>query len=86
MSRMYELTPQYDAKQSFYGKAHVIEDENGSTLQSYSTEVARYTMDGEFIIKSFYSATTTRHIKEFAKQMGIEFENKKDLEQYLGDW
>ena len=72
----YELTPIYDTRKSFYGKAHVIENFNKLTLISYSTEVAQVIdgvlqdMNGQPIDlkKPGWSQTTNRHIREFAKQ------------------
>lgn len=69
--REYELKPIYDRK-SFYGKATVIEYDNGDIeLQSYSTIVARI-RDGKFErLWSGYSATTIRHINSFLRTFGI---------------
>lgn len=69
--RIYELEPQFDARKSFYGKAHIIDYENGTfELQSYNTIVSRC-IDGKVEELGTWSATTTRHQKEFRKQ----FEN-----------
>lgn len=69
--RIYELEPQFDARQSFYGKAHVIDYEDGTfELQSYNTIVSRYA-NGKVEELGKWSQTTTRHQKEFRKQ----FEN-----------
>ena len=68
--KFYELTAQYDARQSFYGKAHVIDHENGVLeLQSYDTIVARIE-NGKVVQADLgvHSATTNRHIREFLKQ------------------
>ena len=68
--RFYELTAQYDVRKSFYGKAHVIDHENGVLeLQSYDTIVARIE-DGKVTQADIgvYSTTTNRHIREFLKQ------------------
>ena len=87
--KMYELTPIYDTRKSFYKKAMIKREDNGTkTLYSYGTKVAEinYNEDNIRVIKiyGFYSNTTLRHIKEFIKQ---EYENreytKKELEQYL---
>lgn len=74
--RIYELTP-HDSHKSFYGKALVIELENGDELlQSYSTIVLIKKPDGK-LIRTWdgYSATTGRHIASF---VGIN--KKKYLE------
>ena len=40
--KIYELSARYDARKSFYGKAHIIDYENGTLeLQSYDTIVSR---------------------------------------------
>ena len=40
--RIYELEARFDARKSFYGKAHIIDHENGVLeLQSYDTIVSR---------------------------------------------
>ena len=66
----YELQARYDARKSFYGKAHVIDHENGVLeLQSYDTIVAR--IENGKVVKNdigVYSTTTNRHIREFLKQ------------------
>lgn len=69
--RIYELEPQFDARKSFYGKAHVIDFGDGTfELQSYDTIVSRC-VDGKVEELGKWSQTTTRHQKEFRKQ----FEN-----------
>lgn len=69
--RIYELEPRFDARKSFYGKAHVIDHENGMfELQSYNTIVSRC-VNGKVEELGKWSQTTTRHQKEFRKQ----FEN-----------
>lgn len=72
-SPMYDMSPQYDSRQSFYGKARV--DDNGSekTLYSYNTPVAKIVNNKvELLPKWDWSQTTLRHIKEFLKQNGFE--------------
>lgn len=66
--KIFELVPRYDARKSFYGKAHVIDHENGTIeLQSYDTIVSRC-VNGKVEELGKWSATTTRHQKEFRKQ------------------
>lgn len=82
--QVYELTPMYDNRASFYGKAHVIEQysDDGKvviTLRSYSTDVARINEDGSAKVYGTYSQTTLRHIKEFLKQNGFKAENSKQI-------
>ena len=72
--KIYELIPgQYDRRKSFYGKAKVIEKDNGETvLLSYKTEVCKITSGGEFVrLWSGYSVTTMRHINSFLQLVGI---------------
>ena len=56
-----------DRAKSFYGKAKIIETENGEkVLQSYNTEVCKINGNGEFVrMWEGYSATTMRHINSF---------------------
>ena len=65
---IYELTARYDSRKSFYGKAHVIDHENGVLeLQSYDTIVSRC-INGVVEHLGKWSQTTTRHQNEFYKQ------------------
>ena len=81
--KMYELSASIDSRQSFYGKAQVIVEDNKITLQSYNTRVA-YIEDDKAFIYGTYSCTTLRHIKEFLLQHGFKADNKKQiLKDYL---
>lgn len=82
----YELKPNYDTRASFYGKANVIEFEDGTLLlKSYNTIVAIISSNHAFI-DGTYSATTLRHIKEFLKQNYFKAENKDQIiSDYLVD-
>lgn len=80
MAQVYELSARYDARQSFYGKARVIETPKKLRLQSYDTIVATWDKankvlvvhpDKEYAPKGHYGCTTSRHIREFAKQQGM---------------
>lgn len=63
-----ELQARYDSRQSFYGKANILEDEKGNKyLLSYSTIVSAC-IDGKIEHFGKWSQTTTRHQKEFEKQ------------------
>ena len=76
----FELYPQYDKRQSFYGKATVIEDDyNNIFLKSYDTIVAEI-RDGKVKVNGWYSQTTGRHINEFLQQYGFEKMTKKEME------
>lgn len=69
--KIFELEARFDTRKSFYGKAHVIDYENGTLLlQSYDTVVSRC-INGKVEDFGKWSKTTTRHQKEFRKQ----FEN-----------
>lgn len=77
--RNYDLTPEYDSRKSFYGKARIETFSNGSMyLISYSTTVAVIS-DGKAFVNGVYSQTTLRHIKEFLKQNGFKAENSKQI-------
>ena len=66
--KIFELVPRYDARKSFYGKARVVDYEDGTIeLQSYNTIVSRC-VNGKVEELGKWSATTTRHQKEFRKQ------------------
>lgn len=57
----------HERAKSFYGKAKIIETENGEkVLQSYNTFVCRITAAGRFVrMWGGYSATTMRHVNSF---------------------
>lgn len=64
--------PCMDRCKSFYGKASIIEHDDGTReLKSYATIVCRITPAGEFIrCWSGYSVTTTRHVNSFLTHCG----------------
>jgi len=81
-----ELTPQYDARASFYGKARVEATSDMLKLISYTTHVATIYLDTNNLIggnkatvKGTYSQTTLRHIKEFLKQNGFKAETSAQI-------
>lgn len=85
--REYNLECQYDSRQSFYGKAVVRVEENENVLHlellSYGTLVAnyvKYKKENREVFEYFgkYSQTTTRHQKEFFRQLGLY---EKDIQQ-----
>jgi hypothetical protein len=69
--KMFELKP-INGRKSFYGKALVIEQDNGDIeLRSYETIVGRI-RNGRFErLWSGYSATTMNHINSFVDAFGI---------------
>lgn len=67
----YTLQPN-DNRKSFYGKAEVIERDNGDIeLKSYNTIVARIRNGNFERLWSGYSMTTMRHINAFVDAFGI---------------
>ena len=70
--KIYELQPN-NSRKSFYGKAKVIEKDNGEkVLMSYDTEVCKITKSGEFVrLWDGYSATTMRHVNSFLDLVGM---------------
>lgn len=72
-SPIYDMTPQYDARKSFYGKARVDDDNGELTLYSYNVPVARISNGQVTLLDKWdWSQTTLRHVKEFLKQNGFE--------------
>lgn len=70
--RIYELTPMRDSRKSFYGKAKVIEHDNGTIqLQSYNTIVCEIVGGVFHMLWDGRTQTTTRHINEFKYQFDI---------------
>ena len=80
-----ELQATYDSRKSFYGKAQLIETDDKVELHSYDTIVATYYKnEDKFVLHGKYSPTTTRHQKEFGKQLGFRAKNSKELfDKYL---
>lgn len=79
-----DLCPQYDSRKSFYGKAEVVDNEDGSkTLFSYSTPVCKISEKGEVnrLRHWDYSPTTLRHVKEFLKQNGFKADSASQIEK-----
>ena len=76
----YDLSPRYDSRQSFYGKARVDTGDAGdkNKLYSYNTLVAEI-KDGKPVVYGTYSATTLRHIKDWLKQNGFKAETAKQI-------
>lgn len=66
--KIYDLPVMgHERGKSFYGKAKVIEKDNGEkVLQSYNTFVCRITAAGRFVrMWGGYSVTTMRHVNSF---------------------
>lgn len=64
--KAYELIPT-DGRKSFYGKAVVIVEDNGTeTLYSYNTPIIKRLVSGELVkLRDGWTATTGRHIQAF---------------------
>lgn len=73
--KIYELTPT-DGRKSFYGKALVQVEENGTeTLYSYETAIIkRFPGGGLEKLWDGWSVTTGRHIKAFCGLSKKEYE------------
>ena len=71
--RIFEL-PCLDNRKSFYGKAHVIEHDDGTKqLQSYNTIVCEIDNNGNYNrLWDGSTRTTNRHIRSFKKFYNIE--------------
>lgn len=75
------LQPRYDSSASFYGKAQIDDHDDAITLYSYDTKVAEYNKaSGNLHVYGYFSATTARHIREFAYQLGITLPSGKNIE------
>ena len=80
----YDLDCRYDTRKSFYGKARVRVSEDGKhkELISYTTKVADILItdyDVIYTTEGHYSATTTRHQREFFLQNGLDEKSVKKL-------
>ena len=80
-----KLEPKFDSRKSFYGKARVVEKDDGSkVLYSYSTPVVRIKDGKATLLRKGYvgwnaSPTTLRHVKDFLAQNGFKVGGYKDL-------
>ena len=79
--KTYELEAKFDSRKSFYGKAKVHDVDGTKVLTSYDTHVAEI-KDGKLSVFGWYSATTARHINEFAQQNGFAKMTKKEMQEY----
>ena len=84
VSEVEELDARFDSRKSFYGKAHTMRMTDGAlALQSYDTTVA-VIRDGKLKVRGKYSQTTSRHVREFARQYMDSFHDE-DLKKYDDD-
>lgn len=73
MKRVFDLPVMNGTRKSFYGKAKIIEYENGDVeLLSYNTVVCRIHNGSFQRVWNGYSATTMRHINAFLTFYKIE--------------
>jgi len=76
VTSVYELTPQFERRKSFYGKATVrLADNRTKTLYSYGTPVVELDLKRREL--NYYpgvrmSQTTRRHLREFLRQEGVD--------------
>lgn len=84
MKNVYSLNCVYDSRNSFYGKANVsIDNEGTKDLYSYDTKVATITnINGVKTLEVYnmQSPTTLRHVKEFMQQNGYDKLTKSEIE------
>lgn len=80
-----KLNPKFDHRKSFYGKARVLEKDDGTkVLYSYGTPVVRIRNGEATLLTKGYlgwssSPTTLRHVKDFLQQNGFKAGSYKDL-------
>ena len=82
---LFELTPKFDSRKSFYGKAIISFDGDRRLLLSYGTPVAFIEPDQPPVMLDGWDSTQTslRHVKEFLKQNDLKAES---LEQMRRDY
>ena len=86
---LFELTPKFDSRKSFYGKAKISFEGDRRLLLSYGTPVAfiDFEVHGNrlpVLLDGWDSTQTTlRHVKEFLKQNDLKAES---LEQMRRDY
>ena len=81
------LEPRYDSRKSFYNKAKVVDDSDGSQiLYSYDTPVCKINSRGEVELLAQWdsSQTTLRHVKEFLQQNGFKVGSKSQIASMYG--
>lgn len=78
-AKCYDL-PCCDGRKSFYGKAHVQEDTDGSrVLQSYNTHICAIFPKGTLIkFDPVATATTRRHIRAFFEHCGYQYPGNRE--------
>lgn len=82
---LFELTPEFDSRKSFYKKAYVRFPDVSKTsreLLSYGTHVMTVNPEArtvELLPRWDESATTLRHVKELLKQNGFTATSKAQI-------
>lgn len=86
-ARHSELTPSYDSRKSFYGKVHIVTDDDGTQiLYSYNTPVVEIKDNKVKLLAQWDSSQTTlRHVKEFLQQNGFSVGSKSQLAKMYGN-
>ena len=73
---IFEL-PCFDRRKSFYGKAQVVQTNEGQYLRSYDTYVCFLGNNHNFVkLWDGYSATTMRHINSFMQYCSLPYGGK----------
>ena len=77
-----ELKAIYDNRQSFYGKAEILQEDNKIILKSYNTNILEYNTKTKKLTfltnnKNHFTQTTNRHINEFLRQFTNETKKTK---------
>ena len=80
---LFELTPKFDSRKSFYGKAKIGFDGDRRLLLSYGTPVAFIEPDRTPVLLDGWDSTQTtlRHAREFLKQNGFKADSKKQMQR-----
>ena len=80
---LFELTPKFDSRKSFYGKAKISFEGDRRLLLSYGTPVAFIEPDRTPVMLDGWDSTQTtlRHAREFLKQNGFKADSKKQMQR-----
>ena len=80
---LFELTPKFDSRKSFYGKAKISFEGDRRLLFSYGTPVAFIEPDRLPVMLDGWDSTQTtlRHAREFLKQNGFKADSKKQMQR-----
>ena len=80
---LFELTPKFDSRKSFYGKAKISFEGDRRLLLSYGTPVAFIEPDRPPVMLDGWDSTQTtlRHVREFLKQNDLKADSKKQMQR-----